>query len=121
MTAQLDNLMMDYPLTLPHFIERTRRIFARKTLATRVPGVGLERMDYARWAERTQRLAGALKALGVRKRDRVGTFAWNSHRGLEVYCAAPCMGGVLHTVNIRLSPANTTYTVRLAGDEVLIV
>jgi fatty-acyl-CoA synthase len=121
MTAQLDNLMMDYPLTLPHFIERTRRIFAKKTLATRVPGVGLERMDYARWAERTQRLAGALKALGVRKGDRVGTFAWNSHRHLEVYFAAPCMGAVLHTVNIRLSAADIAYIVNHAGDKVLIV
>ena len=121
MTAQLDNLMMSYPLTLSHFIERTRRIFAKKTLATRVPGVGLERMDYARWAERTQRLAGALKALGVRKGDRVGTFAWNSHRHLEVYFAAPCMGAVLHTVNIRLSAADITYIVNHAGDRALIV
>jgi len=121
MTAQLDNLMMNYPLTLPHFIERTRRVFAKKTVATRVPGVGLERMDYARWAERTQRLAGALKALGVRKGDRVGTFAWNSHRHLEVYFAAPCMGAVLHTVNIRLSADDITYIVNHAGDKILIV
>src|SRR5215510_455619 len=49
MTAQLDNLMMNYPLTLPHFIERTRLIFAKKMLASRVPGLGLERVDYARW------------------------------------------------------------------------
>ena len=88
MSPQLDNLMMNYPLTLTHFFERTRRVFAKKTLATRVPGVGLERMDYGRWAERTQRLAGALKALGVGKGDRVGTFAWNSHRHLEIYFAA---------------------------------
>ena len=56
MTAPIDNLIMNYPLTLPHFFERTRRIFPKKTLATRVPGVGLERMDYGRWAERTTRL-----------------------------------------------------------------
>src|SRR5437879_9421155 len=121
MTAQLDNLIMNHPLRLPHFCERRRRIFPKKTLATRVPGVGLERMDYGRWAERTTRLAGALQALGVRKGDRVGTFAWNSHRHLEVYFAAPCMGAVLHTVNIRLSAADITYIVNHAGDKVLIV
>ena len=119
--SQLDNLMMNYPLTLTHFFERTRRLFPKKTLATRVPGVGLERMDYGRWADRTMRLAAALRALGVRKGDRVGTFAWNSHRHLEVYFAAPCMGAVLHTVNIRLSPADITYIVNHAGDKVLIV
>ena len=59
MSPQLDNLMMNYPLTLTHFFERTRRVFPRKTLATRVPGVGLERLDYGRWAERTTRLAAA--------------------------------------------------------------
>src|SRR2546422_986150 len=121
MTAPIDNLIMNYPLTLPHFFERTRRIFPKKTLATRVPAVGLERMDYGRWAERTTRLAGALKALGVGKGDRVGTFAWNSHRHLEVYFAAPCMGAVLHTVNIRLSAADLTYIINHAGDKVLIV
>ena len=76
MSRQLDNLMMNHPLTLSHFFERTRRLFARKTLATRVPGMGLERLDYGRWADRTLRLAAALRALGVRKGDRVGTFAF---------------------------------------------
>jgi fatty-acyl-CoA synthase len=120
-SRQLDNLMMNYPLTLTHFFERTRRLFPKKTLATRVPGVGLERLDYGRWADRTLRLAAALRALGVRKGDRVGTFAWNSHRHLEVYFAAPCMGAVLHTVNIRLSAADITYIVNHAADKVLIV
>ena len=36
--------------------------------------------------------------------DRVATFAWNTQRHLEVYLAAPCMGAVLHTLNIRLFP-----------------
>src|SRR5437762_2680073 len=54
-------------------------------------------------------------------RDRVGTFAWNSHRHLEVYFAAPCMGAVLHTVNIRLSADDITYIVNHAGDKILIV
>jgi fatty-acyl-CoA synthase len=90
-------------------------------LATRVPGVGLTRSTYADFADRTERLAGALAALGVTKGDRVGTFAWNSTRHLEVYFAAPLMGAVLHTVNIRLSAHDITYIVNHAGDRVLIV
>ncbi len=121
MSAPLNDLMMKYPLTITHFFERTRRLFPKKTLATRVPGLGLQRSTYADFAERTARLAGALRALGVGPTDRVGTFAWNSHRHLEAYFAAPMMGAVLHTVNIRLSAQDITYIVNHAEDRVLIV
>jgi fatty-acyl-CoA synthase len=112
---------MDYPLTLTQFFERTRKIFHRKTMATRVPGAGLQRYTYADYAERVCRLAAALASLGLQKGDRVGTFAWNSHRHMEVYFAAPLMGMVLHTVNIRLSPKDLTYIINHAEDRVLIV
>jgi fatty-acyl-CoA synthase len=121
MSARPGQHMMDYPLTLTHFFERTRRLFPKKTLATRVPGVGLERLTYGDWADRTARLAAALAGLGVGKGDRVATLAWNSHRHLEIYFAAPLMGAVLHTVNLRLSAQDITYIVNHAGDRVLIV
>jgi fatty-acyl-CoA synthase len=121
MSGPIDNLTMNYPLTITHFFERARRLFAGKTLATRVPGVGLVKSTYADFAVRTARLAGALHSLGIGKGDRVGTFAWNSHRHLEVYFAAPMMGAVLHTVNIRLSAQDITYIVNHADDRVLIV
>jgi fatty-acyl-CoA synthase len=117
----MKGLIMDYPPTLTHFFERTRRLFHKKTLATRVPGVGLQRYTYADYAARVCRLSAALAGLGIRKGDRVGTFSWNSHRHMEVYFAAPLMGMVLHTVNIRLSPQDITYIVNHAGDQVLIV
>ena len=52
MTARFDDLMMNYPLTLTHFFERSRRLFARKTIATRVPGRPMFRYTYADFAER---------------------------------------------------------------------
>ena len=114
-------LMMDYPLTLTHFFERTRRLFSKKTLATRAPGAAMFRYTYGDFAERAARLAGALQALGIGKGDRVGTLAWNSHRHLELYWAVPLTGAVLHTVNIRLSPADLTYIINHAEDSVLFV
>ena len=119
MSPRFDNLMMSYPLTLTHFFERSRRLFARKAIATRVPGKPLFRYTYGDFAERTMRLAGALAALGVRRGDRVATFAWNSHRHLELYWATPLSGAVLHTLNIRLSPLDLTYIVNHAGDSVI--
>jgi fatty-acyl-CoA synthase len=117
----MQGMMMDYPLTLTHFFERTRRLFPKKRLATRVPGAPLFEYTYAAFAERVERLAGGLRGLGVRRGDRVGTFAWNSHRHLELYWAAPLSGAVLHTVNIRLAPADLAYIINHAGDTVLFV
>ncbi|MBI4590581.1 MAG: long-chain fatty acid--CoA ligase, partial [Candidatus Rokubacteria bacterium] len=117
----MKGLMMDYPLTLTHFFERSRRLFSKKMLATRVPGAALFRYTYGDFSERVTRLAGALEALGIGKGDRVGTFAWNSHRHLEIYWAAPLLGGVLHTVNIRLSPQDLIYIINHAEDSVLFV
>jgi acyl-CoA synthetase (AMP-forming)/AMP-acid ligase II len=118
-SPRFDNLMMNYPLTLTHFFERSRRLFGRKTIATRVPGQAMFRYTYADFAERTMRLAGALAALGVRRGERVATFAWNSHRHLELYWATPLSGAVLHTLNIRLSPLDLTYIINHAGDSII--
>jgi fatty-acyl-CoA synthase len=121
MTAPLNDLMMSFPLTLTHFFERSRRLFARKTLATRVPGQPLFRYTYGEFAERTTRLAGLLRQLGIGKGDRVATLAWNSHRHLEVYWAAPLSGAVLHTLNFRLSAQDLTYIINHANDSIIFV
>ena len=102
MSAQLNDLMMNHPLTLTHFFERSRRLFAKKTLATRVPGRPLFRYTYAEFAEHTMRLAGLLRDLGVKKGDRVATLAWNSHRHLEAYWAVP-----LSDIPDRLQPVSS--------------
>ncbi|MBI4769285.1 MAG: AMP-binding protein [Chloroflexi bacterium] len=73
---------MDYQLTLTPLLERARRLFPEKQVVTKA-GPGLERFTYAQIADRAGRLAGALEKLGVRRGDRVATFAWNNclHRG----------------------------------------
>jgi fatty-acyl-CoA synthase len=85
----MKGLIMDYPLTLTQFFERARKIFHRKTMATRVPGVGLWRYTYADYADRVCRLSAALAKLGLAKGDRVGTFAWNSHRHMKSISPRP--------------------------------
>ena len=82
---------------------------------------GLTRTSYAEVAERIDRLCNALREMGVGPGDRVATFGWNTQRHLELYLAVPCMGAVLHTLNIRLFPEQLTYIVNHAKDKLLFV
>ncbi len=78
------------------------------------------RYTYAQMYERVLRLGRALQNLGVREGTRVAVMEWDSHRYLEMYFAIPSIGAVLHTVNVRLAPADMLYTLQHAEDEVLI-
>src|SRR5438045_1259778 len=97
----MDGLMMDYPLTINALFERARRYHGKKEIVSRVAS-GIHRYTYRDFAGRVDRLAGALASLGIKRGDRVATFAWNSYRHFEVYFAAPCMGAVCHPLNVRL-------------------
>jgi fatty-acyl-CoA synthase len=110
--------MQDRPLVLTHFFDRAERLFPTKGIVT-FTGRGYERQTYGGWAERTRRLGTVLDQLGISADGRVGTFAWNTARHLELYFAAPCSGRVLHTLNIRLFPEQLTYIVNHAEDEVI--
>ncbi len=69
-------------------------------------------------AENAERLAAALTKLGVGTGDRVATLCWNNQEHLEAYYAVPCMGAVLHTLNLRLPGAQLVHIVNHAEDKV---
>jgi fatty-acyl-CoA synthase len=116
----MQGLMQDVPLAIPHIFERAEKYHPHKGIVT-ATGSGLERTTYGEWAARTRKLGGVLDDLGISADGRVGTFAWNTARHLELYFAAPCTGRVLHTLNIRLFPEQLTYIVNHADDEVIFV
>jgi acyl-CoA synthetase (AMP-forming)/AMP-acid ligase II len=113
-------LMMDYPLTITQQLDRAHRLFPKKEVVTRTP-TGLHRYTYADLYRRACRLANALTTLGIRPGDRVGTFAWNTYRHLELYLTVPSTGAVLHTLNIRLFPEQIHFIVNHAEDQVIFV
>ena len=116
----MQGLMMDYPLTITHILDRARRYFAENEVVSRVPD-GIHRYTWGDLAARADRLAGALSRLGVGNGTRVGTIAWNGHRHMEAYFAVPCMGAVIHTINFRLAPDQLAHVINHAGDEVVLV
>jgi fatty-acyl-CoA synthase len=113
-------MTMNYPLLVPRILERARDLFPEKEIVTRT-GEGTHRYTYRDLAQRVARLSNVLSSLDVGVGDRVGTFAWNTHRHLETYFAAPSMGAVVHTINIRLNPDDIVYIINHAEDKVLLI
>src|SRR4051812_28765814 len=117
----LESTMQDgFPLTLGHILDRMRRVYPDSEVAT-LTDDGVVRATYAEVTERVDRLCSALTALGVRAGDRVATFSWNTQQHLELYLGTPCMGAVLHTLNIRLFPEQLTYIANHAEDKIVFV
>ena len=79
------------------------------------------RYTYRQFFERLGRLANALSGLGVGSGDTVAVMDWDSHRYLEAFFAVPMMGGVLQTVNVRLSPEQILYTLNHAKADIVLV
>lgn len=112
--------MQDYPLTLTFLFKHGAKVYANSEVAT-FTGDSMRRASFAGVALRAGRLAAALKRLGIRSGDRVGTFCWNHQENLEAYFAIPCMGAVNHTLNIRLFPEQLAYIINHAADRIIIV
>lgn len=117
----LPGLMMDYPLTLTHLLERGRTFFPRREVKSRLPDGSIHAYSYRDFHARACQLAHALQGLGVQAGDRVATLSWNHYRHLEAYFAVPCLGAVLHTLNLRLHPSELEYIAGNAGDKIVIV
>src|SRR3712207_359984 len=112
--------MQDFPLTVKHILDRMRTVYGDSEVAT-LTDDGVERATYAEVGDRVDRLAKVLGKLGVEQGDRVGTFCWNTQQHLELYMAIPCVGAVLHPLNIRLFPEQLTYVANHAQDKVVFV
>jgi fatty-acyl-CoA synthase len=82
---------------------------------------GIRRVSYAEIYSRTSQLANALKKLGVKSGDRIGTMAWNTWRHLECWYAIGGSGAVCHTLNPRLFADQIDYIVNHAQDRFIFV
>jgi fatty-acyl-CoA synthase len=114
--------MQDQPLSVRHLLERMRGVYGDGEVVTLRSAEGdLTRTGYAELGDRVDRVCQALEELGIERGDRVATFMWNSQEHLELYLGAPCMGAVLHTLNIRLFSDQLTYIANHAEDQVVFV
>ncbi|SFO84764.1 MULTISPECIES: long-chain fatty acid--CoA ligase [Actinomadura] len=116
----MHGLMQDRSLDVPVLMRRAERMFAHKRVVTATAD-GETTATWGQVVARARRLTAALDVLGVPRGARVGTFAWNSQRHVELYLGVPSGRRVLHTLNHRLFAAELTYILNDAEDGVLFV
>ncbi len=116
----MDGLIMDFDLTLDAVLRRAEQHFYKKEIVTRLPDKSFHRYTYGDMAKRAKKLALALQRLGIKPGEAVGTLCWNHYQHFEAYFAIPILGGVLHTLNLRLHPDDLEYIANDAGDRAVI-
>ena len=110
--------MQQTPLILSRILGRGAKLDPNEEVVTLLEN-GTHRQTLKTTWERANKVAGALKAHGIKEGDRVASFMWSNYRHLELYQGVPSMGAVLHTLNIRLSPADLEYIINHAKDRVI--
>ncbi|MCZ4551088.1 long-chain fatty acid--CoA ligase [Gordonia rubripertincta] len=113
-------LMQDYPLTIDRLFRRAEDYFGHKSIVS-VEANRQVVTTYREWAAGTRQLAGSLDALGIPVGARVGSFAWNSARHLQMYFGVPGARRVLHCINIRLSAEQIVFVINHAEDDAIFV
>ncbi len=112
--------MQDWSLRVTHLIDHAARECGLREIVTRWGDGSIERTDWAGVAHDAKRLAQALVDLGLRPGDRVATLAMNHHRHLVAWYGAIGMGGVIHTLNVRLFDEQLVYIINHAEDRILM-
>lgn len=110
--------MSQTPLLLSRILGRGAQLDPNEEIVTLMAS-GTHRQTLKATWDRANQLAAALKAHGIKEGDRVASFMWNNYRHLELYQAVPSMGAVLHTLNIRLGPADLEYIINHAQDRII--
>ncbi|HZQ30168.1 MAG TPA: long-chain fatty acid--CoA ligase [Mycobacterium sp.] len=116
----MDSTMQDFPLTVTGILRHGTKWHGDRRVVTATPD-GYREASLRTVGERIAQLAHGLRDLGVTGDDRVATFMWNNQEHLEAYFAIPCMGAVLHTLNIRLQAEQLAFIAEQAADQVVIV
>ncbi len=108
--------MMQRPLLISALIEFAEANHGDTEIVSRRVEGDIHRYTYRDANRRAKQLANALRHLGVKVGDRIGTLAWNGYRHFEIYYGVSGMGAITHTINPRLFPEQIAYIVNHAED-----
>ncbi|BBY91910.1 long-chain-fatty-acid--CoA ligase [Mycobacterium gallinarum] len=116
----MDSTMQDFPLTVTGILRHGTTWYSGRKVITKTAD-GYREICFGELGTRVAQLAHGLRQLGVTTGQRVATFMTNNQEHLEAYFAVPCMGAVLHTLNIRLAGEHIAFIANQAEDSVVLV
>ena len=99
------------------FLDRAAKVYPEKEAVI----YGDTRMTYAEFAAYCYRFASALTAAGLKPGDRVAILCPNTPPMLASHFAVPLAGGVLVTINTRLSSEEVASSKTSMGERLRIV
>jgi acyl-CoA synthetase (AMP-forming)/AMP-acid ligase II len=80
-----------------------------------------QRLSFREFTARIQRLASALRSLGVQPGDRVAMMGLNTRRYVEYFSGVWWAGGAINPVNVRWSPQEVAYSLDDCDTRILLV
>ena len=113
--------MINSQLLISGLIEHAENYHADTELVSRTVEGPIHRYTLGDAAKRSRQLANALKRLGIKEGECVGTLAWNTYRHFELYFGVSGIGSVINTINPRLFPEQMTYIVNHAENKYLFI
>lgn len=101
----------DYQLNISAILRHAARSFPEREIASRNLDGSILRYNYQECYKRVNKLANALKRLGIRPGDRIGVLDFNTPRFAELFYAISGMGAVLLQINPRISFQDRSYLI----------
>ncbi len=117
---------IDYQLTVDKILNYAVQIAPEREMIYAPANFPPKSITYREFATRVDKLGSVLEKIGVETKNggmgtKVAVMDWNTIRYQELMYAVPMYGATLFTVNIRLSPEEIIYTMKVANPEVLFI
>ncbi|MEC7734579.1 MAG: long-chain-fatty-acid--CoA ligase [Pseudomonadota bacterium] len=113
-------LMQEWPLLVHTFIDHAKIHHGEREIVTRRIEGDIHITNYSEIFSRSKKFSKALKGLGVKKGDVIGTLAWNTYRHLESWYGITGLGAIYHTLNPRLFVEQLDYIINHAENKFII-
>lgn len=117
----IDGAMQEFALTLEKFLDHAAKWHPYGQVVTAREQGRIDRVDYAALRARSLRISAVFRDFGVTFGQRVATLAWNTQAHVETWYAIVGMGAVCHTLNPRLTAAQTAAMLTQSEARILVV